>query len=280
MGTESERILTVYLTRHLPSEQNVAGRGPVDTPLAKGFKGIRASLVELVKKVNPQLVISGTLQRHEQTTGKVLKKAGYVGEVEYDHRLNAVLDTPLVTKNPKKTEKKYDLLRFTPGEDGLYENDGGVLKFDPEELGILPFDPLYSAAYFHIGLWPIVFSDHDWPMDNWTVDRNIKMFHRDLIKRFGNSEYPVGVVCFGSCSANALNLEYALFTSIASNLYSENGSDVLRPTKYGSEDRVMFPQQHDEVMTLGYTRADQKRGRERLRAIDGNVKIDGLVSSL
>ena len=73
----------------------------------------------------------------------------------------------------------------------------------------------------------------------------------------------LNIVVVSSCSANGYNLEYSSFGTIGENFLGV----------YGSEQRPIFPQGHDEIMILGYSKKDLTEGRIRLRAIEGNVKL-------
>jgi len=277
-----EPLLTVYAVRHLPSLQNVAGFGPVDSDLAAGFENYRSSLIDLVKNLSGQgldLVVSGDLKRHKGTAD-VLREAGYKGEIIEDTRLNAVMSGQLLEQPAVVTEREYNLERFRANHYKLYVSPDGKIKFDPSELGIYPFNSLYSFAYFDRRLRQLVFQNDSSLTSFQNIRGNIERYQPQLIQSVIESTSPLTVLSIGSCSPNAFNLEYCLFGTVGENLVTLSRGGLLRPTRFGSENRVIFPQGHDEVMVIGYRKEDLEAGRDRLVAIEGNLKIQGLIDRL
>jgi hypothetical protein len=283
--SRKENLLTVYGIRHLPSEQNVAERGPGDTKLAEGNEEYKSKLIALVEALSEKgidLVIAGNLIRHKQTTEGVLKESGYVGEVIEDTRLNAFMSGPLQENKAEDTEIQYGLHKFKPNQGSIYQ--GSEISFDPAEMGIFPFVPLYSFAYFSRDLRKRVFPDVANLPDFDMIKHSTEEFQAGLVtllkSHLAQSSEPMRVLAISSCSAAAYNLEYSLFGTIGVNIIEKGANGVYHPARYGTENRALFPQQHDEVNIFCYTSEDLSRDSRRLSVIDGNVKIDALVKRL
>jgi len=286
--TKDNLLLRAYFMRHQESQQNAEGRGESDTPLTdEGRRNAR----ELAKVFNfpgfgpIDIVIAGTLSRHDQTLNEMLDNSGYQGEVLRDSRLNAIFgSSPLLQQPAEATVAQYDLDRLKAGEDGLHhaEDSLGKFRFDPAALGILPFDPLYCRAYEDKRLRQLVFPGEDTLPSFDSVDTRVAGIQNELIcKSAESSGRPVNVLVVSSCSPNGFNLERAAYGTIGENMsvsYSADGDVSI--ARYGVEGRPIFPQEHDQLMVLGYTEQDRSEGRERLRVLEGNRKIDKYLDSL
>lgn len=296
MNIKPETLLTVYCLRHLPSNTNVQGYGPADTELIEkqSYDKAMIELVEAIGINNIDLVIRGTLKRHRQTFDSVLGKAGYHGELIEDGSLNALISGPLVEAKGSTTEKKYNLSRFeTNGSLYTIEiADGIKIAFDPKQMGIFPFDPLYSLAYISKPLREIVFPDEQTLASFQDIGEIVENYQTNLVKIFKSHlevySRPLTVVTISSCSADAFNLEYSHYGTVGENMVSPTASKQtpdmpgtdsiiqLHRTRFGSENRLLFPQNHDEVMILGYDSKNLEEGLDKLTAFEGNIKIETL----
>ena len=267
---ETDRILTLYFLRHQESVQNKYGFGKADTHLTEQGRERVSNLSRLVSAIgvgNIDHILTGTLQRHHQTLGGLLERIGYHGEIIPDERLNALFSGPLLELPAAETERRYQLDRVRAGSDGLCAvelPEGRTIHFDPAKEGIYPFDPLYCGAYFDKGLRQAVFPHEPTLPSFHAIAKQARNLQGDIIRRANESPKPMHIVAISSCSPSGFNLEYATFGTVGKNMR----------TPFGSEGNPVFPQNHDELMVLGYTRDDASSGRKRLRAIEGNVNID------
>jgi hypothetical protein len=233
-------MLTLLSMRHLPSVQNVKGRGEANTPLTEGTDA--SSIAEVLKKAD--ILLTGTLKRHTQTTNDAVEIAKYDRKIIQMPELNAALSGPLLEHPRMLTEAAYGLSHFAPNDGDLYRGNG--VAFDPKELGIFPFDPLYCYAYWDKGLRDLVFPGDKTlkPLDK-ILDGVIK-FQTQVL---GLVEGKTTIASIGSCSANAVNMEFATYQTVGENMVQTDANGVMRPWKYGAN--VVFPQQHDQVMIFG-----------------------------
>ncbi len=262
---ENNFLLTLYFIRHQESVQNRQGFGERDTELTE--EELKKEISQLVKSIeNLDCILTGTLKRHTQTLERIKEEVGYNGIIIPDDRLNAVLSGQMFEQPPIETEQTYQLDRFQPGSDGLcYVElpDGREISFDPVKMGIYPFNSLYSGAYFDRDLRQAVFPGDQTLASFDEIGRRVCDFQESVIEKADKASKPLNIVVVSSCSSSGFNLEYSAFGTIGCNM-SQN---------FGSEQRRIFPQDHDEVMVLGYTKKDLYYGRESLRPIEGNVKI-------
>jgi hypothetical protein len=269
MNKSNEPILTLYFLRHQQSVQNKQGFGDKDTELTEQGRESASNLSQIARAVNPDIIMAGTLKRHEQTLQRIA--TGYKGDVVFDERLNAVFSGPLLSQPPEETQRQYNLDRFKPGKDGLCHvqlPDGREKSFDPRALGIYPFNPLYCGAYFDRDLRVVVFPDNTTLTSFDEIEKQVRSFQADLIEK--DSTKPLKIVVVSSCSASGFNLEYAAFRTIGENIFA----------KFGREQGPVFPQDHDEVMVLGYNKKDLVDNKKDLHAVEGNIKIVKYLSEL
>ena len=267
-----EYLLLLYFLRHQESEQNSDGYGEPDTSLTQNGRAGSSKLVKILRSIGPvDEILTGTKKRHVQTLEQIKPKINYEGQIVPEERLNALFGGELMEVPGEVTERKYGLDKFQPGPDGLYHDtsQGKLISFDPVKTGVFPFDPLYSAVYTNKDLRQIVFPNAQLtPFED--IEQKVRSFQQDIINTIRNSKPdPKKIVAIASCSPSGFNLEYAAFNTIGRNMQ----------TPFGREQKRVFPLQHDEIMVLGYTREDLENNRNRLRPIEGNIKIDTYLQS-
>jgi hypothetical protein len=219
-----------YFVRHQQSEQNKQGFGFPDTSLSpEGQAGARQQAARWLA-LEPDLIIAGSLKRHQETLDILLRTAGKDLPFKEDYRLNAFFDSPLLTLPAKETEEAYGLRRFKEG----IPTSHGILN--AKDAKVFPFDPLYCQAYLDKELRGIVFPGDRTLIPFSEIETRVKGFQEDL-KVSGARR----VLLISSCSATAYNLEYAAFGTIG---------ERIREC-YGSENKPLFPQQHDEMAIIG-----------------------------
>ncbi|HIH38766.1 hypothetical protein J4460_03240 [Candidatus Woesearchaeota archaeon] len=249
----------IYLLRHLPSLQNRQGHGGYNTPLAECSEE-REKLLAFIHSLGTiDLLVSGTLDRHLGTTNAIIEDIHYEGTTLFDNRLNAVLNSPLTEKSAEETTKRFHLDRFAPDADGVYRREG--IAFDPGEMGIFPFDPLYCRAYLSRQLREEVFPDEQTlPSFDTLTFKTREVYSRliEAVKRF-QSNPPMVILSVGSCSSNALLIEYATQRTIGEIIVQPDGDGIFRPgIVYGDPALIppsvprnpLFPQQHGQVSAL------------------------------
>ncbi|NQU98671.1 histidine phosphatase family protein [Candidatus Woesearchaeota archaeon] len=270
----SDYLLTVYFLRHQESVQNKQGYGEFDTKLSKEGKrnaDITSRLLTHIGVDNIDLLISGTLKRHKQTTQLITEKVNYEGEVLFDERIQALVHSPILENPPEQTMDKYDLHRFQRGEDSYCRvtlRDGTEVSFDPEASKVNPFDPLYSDAYFDRQIRKAVFPNNRTLPSFASIERKVRSFQRSMIERVDPLKTQ-NIVLVSSCGPAGVNLEYSIFGTVGENLFES----------FGSEDNQLFPIQHEEMMILGYTQQDLADKRKSLRPVEGNVGIETYLAN-
>lgn len=245
----------VYCLRHQESWMNRDGHGDESSSLTPEGKQEAADLSAIVRAIEPiDVVVSGTLPRHEQTTEQMLVGTGYSGPVNKDPGLNAVFHGPLVEEeDKKKIEKKYNLSRFQPDRDGFHyvSVDGKPLSFNPEAEQIYPFG-LYCSAFVDRQLRRLVFpSEHQLPSFE-ALRNSVAGFNKRLFKTVSeqNVGKPKTYLLLGSCSALAFLYEDALYHTTGENLIPRNGS------KINHQSARLYPQLHNEIAILYATIPD------------------------
>lgn len=259
-----DKILTVYLLRHQESEQNLKGHGDTDSDLTERGQEEISTLVQLVNAIgvdNIDSLIAGDLKRHTQTDLLLREQTAYKGQTEIDPRLNAVVSGKLCEQPAEITEQEYDLARFA---------NTRFKGMTAEQAKVFPFDPLYSMAYLDKEIRAMVFPNEESLTTLKEIEHRIKTFQQELITSVINSSKPKTIVCVSSCSPNGFNLELAAYQTIGENMYKTSGS----------ENRPIFPQQHDELIILGYSARDMTQGRSTLKHVDGPVKIQNYLQGL
>ncbi len=263
-------LLNLYLLRHFPSIQNIQGYGSENTDLAsredKEVKDIITLIKEVIGFENIDKIILGKLERHKQSFEQIFPEG--TGDIPYsqENRLTACFAGPLVENIPEQTEIEHNLKRFEAGADGLY-HDVSCKSFDPAATGVFPFDALYSGIYVDRVLRSIVFPDDTTLTSFEDIEKQVLSLHRSLIEKAVEKGKPLNILGIGSCSINGFNLEKAA--------YCTTGKNMLHT--YGTEGRIVFPQQHNELMVLGCTEQDMNDEIAHLRAYEGNVKIANVI---
>lgn len=273
MNKDNNLILTLYFLRHQQSVQNEQGFGDRDTELTEKGRESASNLSQIVRAIKPDYLMAGTLKRHIQTLQRIRKDIMYNGNIVFDERLNAMFSGSLLKQPPEETQRKYNLGRFKPGKDGLCHvqlPDGKEKSFDPKALGIYPFNALYCGAYSDRDLREVVFPDDNTLTSFDEIEKQVRSFQLDLIEKEKNSAKPLKIVVISSCSTSGFNLEYAAFGTIGENIFAE----------FGKEQKPIFPQDHDEVMVLGYSKKDLADDKKDLHAVEGNIKIVKCLSEL
>jgi len=241
----NELQLIAQYGRHQESIQNATGKGGYNTPLTPaGINKARENVSPLLS-MQPNLIISGNLTRHEQSLDAIVKHVGGNVEVVEDERLNALFGGKIIDQDPKETEMQYQLEQ--------YMNDS---RFDAKKMKVFPFDNFYSSIYMDKAIREIVFPDETSLTSFEEIRERIVGFQNYLIEKANKK--PTKALIISSCSPAAFNLEYAAFGTIGQNIY----------TPFGSEHKELFPMDHDEIMILGW-----RTGDDKLHAIEGNVKL-------
>lgn len=270
-------LLEAFFTRHQESQQNADEDRDWNTSLTDEGKQSaerNAKLLDGTTLGKVDIVYAGTLDRHDQSLDLMLRRSKYGGEIIHDPRFNAVQKgSPLFEDPTEVTVHRFGLDKFAPGSDGLYhaEDEFGALSFDPVAIGVFPFNPLYCMAYWDRRLRSLVFPGEESLRPIEEIEKDVVGVQKELIqKASSSSRKPLRVLAVSSCSPNGFGLEYAAYGTVGENIignYPEDGNSI-------------FPQEHDQLMVLGYTERDLAEGRKRLRVIEGNVNINKYLDTL
>ena len=214
-------MTTIYVFRHQESTMNRNGFGSDNAGLTDKGKSKAQKLAEIIEKIKPDMVFTGTLIRHKQTA------ASFSNCVVQHPSLDAIVGGPLIeTEDKSEIERAYGLARFSPAGDGYYH---GRLVFSPVREQVFPYG-LYCSAFVDKALRKLVFPDAPLhPIEE--SESGIKHLHEQI----GKSDR---VVCLGSCSALALNIEYWVHRTVGEQAIPHK-ANVIDPNSHR-----LYPQPH------------------------------------
>lgn len=225
MKTKNNLLLKVYLLRHPESVKGVDGSREYDAPLTEAGKTQAKEIAKYISYLGQiDQVISGNLQRHTETANILVPER----TVALDSRLNAVkrarfLESPAA----EIAERDYHLHKFQPNQDEIYQGfdaQGNPIAFNPDSLGIFPFDKFVCRAHLNRKLRDMIFPE-DRTLED--VIRDVVSFHEDMIQyaREGKRQ----IVAIGSGSSNEHFSEFAQYGTVGEHILVEVSAASLNP---------------------------------------------------
>jgi len=269
--TTDQTLLKVYLVRHQESIKEQDGSREYDAPLdVAGRESARNLSSLLVHLGDVDSIASGTLSRQIDTARIFKETLGESTSISMpDRRLNAIPRASFLESPGADTaERDYHLEQYKAGSDGLchgVDSQGMPISFNPENLGIYPFDKFVCRAHLNRRLRDMIFPN-DRTLER--VEEDIGSLSGELLAEAQTTKKPISRLVVGSGSTNALLAEYARYGTIGEHLLDYQAS----------RKSPIFTQKPDQLMVLGYTTSDLAQGRDRLKLIENNIDIDGYVA--
>ena len=282
----SDAALILVALRHQKAvEEGQNHCSPSNDLTSEGQRDV-SDLVQVVNHVdvhNLDLVLTGTLPRHEQTTRALIAQTGYPGCIESTPYLNAIDGGDLFEEpDREKIARKYELDRFSGRvtQDGIVTDpEFGLFGFDPRFEGIYP-PTLFSTVTVDRRLRDLMFRGRSSPLTNFEeVARRVTRFQSlisERAKSMGSAQKPYIGLAVGSCSILAFNYEYSRYGTIGENVITHlegPGPYTEAQLRDYRKGKRLYPHQHEEVSVFYMTKKDLSEGSRRLRLLDARIPI-------